>query len=121
MSEMDTTQKHLCDCAVQIHSPYAAGGAGSSDTTAVIRLGSGTRCAGAGKEHVTEAGVAAVDPSHRSEGDQLNAQIHGRVHGHACFCSSSFIDLVRGASLELHNTYLSKSDEGGEPVGPLDG
>ena len=42
MSEMDTTQKHLCDCAVQIHSPYAAGGAGSSDTTAVIRLGSGT-------------------------------------------------------------------------------
>ena len=44
MSEMDTTQKQLCDCAVQIHSPYAAaaGGAGSSDTTAVIRLGSGT-------------------------------------------------------------------------------
>ena len=42
MSEMDTTQKHLCDCAVQIHPPYAAGGAGSSDTTALIRLGSGT-------------------------------------------------------------------------------
>ena len=39
MSEMDTTQKQLCDCAVQIHSPYAAG---LSDTIAVIRLGSGT-------------------------------------------------------------------------------